>query len=158
MSAALEVTDLKPIRLRPSRTQIPEEIPLTAEQKRLIRESFFRIEPALDLVAQLFFIKLFRLDPTLRRRFAGPVDMQARKFMAAIRLTMISLGQPDGLRATLKLLGVRHRELGIRARHYRTMSRALIWTLEQSLEKRLDHDTKGAWMILCGNITHALTN
>jgi hemoglobin-like flavoprotein len=157
MTASLQVTDLKPIRLRPSRTQAPVEIPLTVEQKRLIRESFFRIEPALDLVAQLYFIKLFRLDPTLRRRFAGPADMQARKFMAAIRLTMISLGQPDGLKATLKLLGVRHRDLGIRARHYRTMSRALIWTLEQSLEKRFDHDTKDAWTTLCGNIAYALT-
>ena len=51
---------------------------LTAEQKRLIRVSFLRIEPALDLVAQLFFLKLFRLDPSLRKKFSGPVEIQAR--------------------------------------------------------------------------------
>ena len=43
-----------------------DEILLTPQQKRLIRESFMRLEPALDLVGQLFFLKLYRLDPALR--------------------------------------------------------------------------------------------
>ena len=48
------------------------ETQLTAEQKRLIRVSFLRIEPALDLVAQLFFLKLFRLDPASARSSPAP--------------------------------------------------------------------------------------
>ena len=40
---------------------------LSAEQKRLIRLSFLRIEPALDLVAQLFFLKLFRHQSVVSR-------------------------------------------------------------------------------------------
>ena len=35
--------------------------------------------------------------------------------------------------------------MGIRARHYRTMSRALVWTLERSLDKSFDRDTRDAW-------------
>ncbi len=50
-----------------------------------------------------------------------------------------------GSSATLKLLGARHRQLGIKPRHYRTMAQALIWTLEQSLETSFRRDTKEAW-------------
>ena len=130
---------------------------LTLGQKRLIRLSFLRIEPALDLVAQLFFLKLFRLDPAMRKKFAGPVDMQARKFAAGAKLAMISLGHEDGLAPTLKLLGARHRQIGIRTRHYRTMSRALVWTLERSLEKAFDRDTKDAWNTLLAYFTDVMS-
>jgi hemoglobin-like flavoprotein len=138
-------------RARSSETQ------LTAEQKRLIRLSFLRVEPALDLVAQLFFLKLFRLDPSLRKKFAGPIEVQARKFAAGAKLAMISLGHEDGLAPTLKLLGARHRQMGIRTRHYRTMSRALVWTLERSLEKEFDRDTKDAWNTLLARFTKVMS-
>jgi hemoglobin-like flavoprotein len=129
---------------------------LTAEQKRLVRLSFLRVEPALDLVAQLFFLKLFRLDPSLRKKFSGPIEVQARKFAAGAKLAMISLGHEDGLAPTLKLLGARHRQLGIQSRHYRTMSRALVWTLERSLETKFDRDTKDAWNALLSSFTRIM--
>ncbi len=129
---------------------------LTVEQKRLVRLSFLRVEPALDLVAQLFFLKLFRLDPSLRKKFSGPIEVQARKFAAGAKLAMISLGHEDGLAPTLKLLGARHRQLGIQSRHYRTMSRALVWTLERSLETKFDRDTKDAWNALLSSFTRIM--
>ena len=149
------VTPLK-IKSRRARSTKPSEIRLTAEQKRLIRVSFLRIEPALDLVAQLFFLKLFRLDPSLRKKFSGPIEVQARKFAAGAKLAMISIGHEDGLAPTLRLLGARHRQLGIRARHYRTMSRSLVWTLERSLDKDFDRDTKDAWNTLLASFTHIM--
>ncbi len=157
MPAASQATVTAPKRqTRRTRATPVTDTQLTAEQKRLIRLSFLRIEPALDLVAQLFFLKLFRLDPSLRKKFSGPVELQARKFAAGAKLGMISLGHEDGLAPTLKLLGARHRQLGIRARHYRTMSRALVWTLERSLEKRFDRDTKDAWNTLLADFTKVM--
>ena len=44
------------------RSPAPAEAPLTDEQKQLMRSSFAKIEPAIDLVAQVFFRKLFALD------------------------------------------------------------------------------------------------
>ncbi|MEM7192449.1 MAG: globin domain-containing protein, partial [Pseudomonadota bacterium] len=69
------------------------------------------------------------------------------------KLAMISLGHEDGLAPTLKLLGTRHRQMGIRTRHYRTMSKALIWTLERSLDKSFDRDTRDAWTVMLGQFT-----
>lgn len=158
MPAALHVSDASPKKpIRRARSAASKDLNLTTEQKRLILKSFVRLEPALDLVAQLFFLKLFRLDPGLRKKFDGPVEMQARKFSAGAKLAMISLGHEDGLAPTLKLLGTRHRQMGIRARHYRTMSRALIWTLERSLDKSFDRDTRDAWNTMLGQFTKVMS-
>ena len=150
MPAALQASETaaktKPRRAR--RSTPSKETELTAAQKQLPRRSFLKVEPALDLVAQLFFLKLFRLDSSLRKKFSGPLEVQARKFAAGAKLAMISLGHEDGLAPTLKLLGTSHRQMGIRTRHYRTMSRALVWTLERSLDKAFDRDTKDAWNTL----------
>ena len=159
MSAALQASETaaktKPRRARRSTPSNGTE--LTAVQKQLIRRSFLKVEPALDLVAQLFFLKLFRLDSSLRKKFSGPVEVQARKFAAGAKLAMISLGHEDGLAPTLKLLGTSHRQMGIRTRHYRTMSRALVWTLERSLNKAFDRDTKDAWNTLLAYFTRTMS-
>jgi hemoglobin-like flavoprotein len=141
----------------PYRTSPDPGIALTAKQKRLIRESFLQLEPAFDLVGQLFFHKLFRLDPFFRARFAGPVEIQGRKFMAALKLGIVSLNYEGGLAPTLKLLGVRHRQLGIKVRHYRLMAKALIWTLEQSLGKQFTRETKDAWSAMLTQITRVMS-
>src|SRR3990170_134368 len=158
MSAAIEARVAKsPNRLALARAGASAEISLTAAQKRLIRESFRRLEPALDLVGQLFYLKLFRLDPSFRDRFGGDPKTQGRKFMAAVKLTIISLNHEDGLAPTLKLLGVRHRQLGIKVRDYRTMIKALIWTLERSLEKSFTRETRDAWTTLLTQIARTLS-
>ncbi len=157
MSVALHLSSSRSLtRMRLKRAATPAEAPLTDEQKRLIRDSYRKIEPAIDLVAQVFFRKLFALDSSLRAKFSGPIEVQVRKFEAAMKLTMITLSQDDELKPTLKLLGVRHRQLGIRTRHYRMMAKALIWTLDQSLEKGFTRETRAAWTALLDKITRTL--
>jgi hemoglobin-like flavoprotein len=158
MSVALHLSSAKTTtRMQLKRAPIPAEPPLTDEQKHLIRDSFAKIEPAIDLVAQVFFRKLFALDSSLRAKFSGPIEIQARKFAAAMKLTMITLSQEEELTPTLKLLGARHRQLGIRTRHYRMMAKALMWTLEQSLEKGFTRETRAAWSALLDKITRTLS-
>jgi hemoglobin-like flavoprotein len=133
------------------------EILLTAEQKRLIRESFVRLEPAIDLVGQLFYLKLYRLDPSFRDRFGGDPETLGRKFMAGVKLTIVSLKHEDCLTPIIKLLGLRQRQLGMKVRDYRMMSKAWMWTLERSLDKSLTKQTKDAWTVLLGQITRVLS-
>ena len=154
MSAVSEARTAKsPNRLARSRA----EILLTAEQKRLIRESFVRLEPAIDLVGQLFYLKLYRLDPSFRDRFGGDPETLGRKFMAGVKLTIVSLKHEDCLTPIIKLLGLRQRQLGMKVRDYRMMSKAWMWTLERSLDKSLTKQTKDAWTVLLGQITRVLS-
>jgi hemoglobin-like flavoprotein len=158
MSAVIQLRPSRTTtRLRIRRAAVPAEIPLTSIQRRLVRESFLKVESALELVGQLFYLRLFRIDPSLRARFDGPAEVQARKFAAAMKLAMISLKHENGLGSMLRLLGASHRQLGIRNRHYRSMTRALMWTLEQSLEKSFTRETKDAWNAFLGQIMRMLS-
>ena len=157
MSAVLEARAAKSTNRAAQSRAGAAQISLTAAQKRLIRESFVKLEPALDLVGQLFYLKLYRLDPSLRERFGGDSKTIGRKFMAAVKLTIIALKHEDGLTPTLKLLGVRQRHLGMKVRDYRTMAKAWTWTLERSLEKSFTRQSKDAWAVLLAQVTRVLS-
>lgn len=127
--------------------------PLTARQRQLIRENFAGLEPAGDLVGTLFYLKLFQLERSLRILFSGPLEPHGRRFMTALKIVMISLDQLDTLKPALKLLGTQYRGLGVRGRHYVAVARALIWTLEQSLETEFTREAKEAWGALIAQMT-----
>jgi hemoglobin-like flavoprotein len=57
----------------------------------------------------------------------------------------------------IKLMGVRQRQLGMKVRDYRTMGKALMWTFEQSLEKRFTRQTKDAWTTFITQVTRILS-
>ncbi len=158
MSVANQTRDAKSSnRSAPARGKAAAKISLTAAQKRLIRTSFLKLAPALDLVGELFFLKLFRLDPAFRARFGADPERHGRKFMAAVKLGIISLNHDDGLAPVIKLLGIRYRHMGLKVRDYRTMTKALMWTFERSLEDKFTPKTKDAWTMLLTQVTRLLS-
>jgi hemoglobin-like flavoprotein len=129
---------------------------LTKTQKRLIRESFKRVEPASDLVATLFYLRLYELDPSLQALFKGRRKAQRRELMGALKLAIISLDHTEELTPVLKLLGARHRHYGVRSGDYVTFVMAWIWTLEQSLEQRFTAAAREAWTALLSQTARAM--
>src|SRR5690349_3682423 len=125
-------------------TQAFLDVPLSKEQKRLIRDSFSRIEPASDLVARLFYMKSVDIDPSVRSIFKVPSRAQRRKFMSAMKVAVISLDRLQSLQPVLKLLATRHRQDGVTQSHYAAFRRAWVWTLEQSLEQRFPREASEA--------------
>jgi hemoglobin-like flavoprotein len=67
------------------------------------------------------------------------------------------LKHEDCLTPIIKLLCLRQRQLGMKVRDYRMMSKAWMWTLERSLDKSLTKQTKDAWTVLLGQITRVLS-
>ena len=128
---------------------------LTREQKRQIRETFAVIEPASDLVARLFYMKSVDLDPSLGKLFNTPSRAQRRKFMAAMKVAVLSLDRLQSLQPILKLLGTRQREAGVKPSHYDAFQHAWVWTLEQSLQPRFPREAKEAWSSLLSEMTRA---
>ena len=149
-------TTRAPAKRSRSRKFLQVEAPLSEKQKHLIRATFVQIEPALDLVAALYFLKLFDLDPSLRGVFTGAAKDRTRKFTAAMKLVVISLDRQDELEPTLKLIGVQSRQYGVRDGQYATLAEAMIWTLDQSLEGAFTKEARGAWNGLLARITRIL--
>jgi hemoglobin-like flavoprotein len=145
----MTLTQLAPV-LEP--VVAPGRFSLSDHQKSLIRDSFNRVEPAADLIARLFYLKSIDFDPSVRDVMKAPTRAQRKKFMAAMKLAVISLDRLGELEPIIKLLGVRQRQEGVKSRHYTAFRRAWLWTLEQSLEQRFTRDAGQAWTALLNHM------
>jgi nitric oxide dioxygenase len=112
----------------------------------LIQESFGQIAGITDHAAALFYARLFELDPSLRPLFRGDIQEQGRKLMAMLSTAVAALERLDGLTPTLRQLGVRHADYGVREEHYSTVGTALLWTLEKGLGPDFTAEVRAAWI------------
>jgi hemoglobin-like flavoprotein len=118
------------------------------EQKKLVKDSFAKVEPAAEKAAELFYNRLFVIRPDLKPLFTGDMTEQGRKLMSTLQLAIAGLDDIGKLIPALKTLGARHREYGVQDADYDSVAEALLWTLQQSLGDAFDDDTAEAWAVV----------
>jgi hemoglobin-like flavoprotein len=123
---------------------------MTEEQVFLVQKSWRQVVPIADTAAEMFYTKLFSLDPSLKVLFKGDMKAQGRKLMTMIGTAVGGLGRLDSLVPAVQDLGRRHVNYGVRDRDYDTVGAALLWTLEQGLGEAFTPDVKGAWVGVYG--------
>jgi len=113
----------------------------------LVQESWEQVLPIADTAAQLFYQRLFELDPSLRRLFTQ-TDMaeQRKKLMQMITVAVRGLSRLEDLVPAVEALGNRHAGYGVTDEHYDTVATALLWTLEQGLGEGFTPDVRDAWI------------
>ena len=116
-------------------------------QVTLVQESWEQVLPIADTAAQLFYSRLFELDPSLRRLFTQ-TDMaeQRKKLMQMITVAVRGLTRLDDLVPAVEALGNRHAGYGVTDAHYDTVATALLWTLEQGLGEGFTPEVREAWI------------
>ena len=70
---------------------------MTNEQIKLVQDSFRQVAPIAETAAQLFYARLFELDPDLELLFKGNLSEQGRKLMQMLGLAVNSLDRMDHL-------------------------------------------------------------
>jgi hemoglobin-like flavoprotein len=121
---------------------------MNSAQISLVQESFALVAPIAPVAADLFYERLFTLDPALRMLFPADLSEQKKKLMAMLQLAVASLRQPQQLLPALQNMGRRHVGYGVQDSHYATVGAALIWTLEQGLGSAFTPDVREAWVAL----------
>jgi len=119
---------------------------MTANEKKLVQESFAKVSPIADVAAALFYDRLFELDPSLRPMFRGNLEEQGHKLMKMLTLTVVGLDREKETLANVRSLGERHAGYGVTDVHYDTMASALLWTLEEGLGEAFTPEVKSAWV------------
>jgi len=119
---------------------------LTTEQKALVQGSWEKVKPISETAAELFYGKLFELDPEVKLLFAD-ADMreQGKKLMQMIGVAVKGLDTLGELVPAVQALGKRHVDYGVKAEHYDTVGAALLDTLEKGLADAFTPETKEAW-------------
>ena len=119
---------------------------MTKERVALVQQSFFKVLPISDLAAQLFYKRLFEMDPSVRPMFKGNMEEQGRKLMQMIGMAVTGLSNPAEIMSLVGDLGRRHFEYGVSGAQYDTVGSALIWTLAQGLGPDFTPDVEAAWV------------
>ena len=123
---------------------------MTPEQVGLIKESWAQVLPISDKAAELFYEKLFELDPDIKPLFKGDMEEQGKKLMKMINTAVNGLDRLDEIVPAVQQLGARHVAYGVKDEHYDTVGSALLWTLGAGLGDAFTEDTKEAWATVYG--------
>jgi len=119
---------------------------MISERRRLVTESWKTLAPNGPLVVEIFYRRLFEIDPELRPLFSSVnMDHQIRKLVTMLDLVVHWLDVPEQLVPVLKKLGERHPTYGVRDEHYGKFGTALIGTLEEGLGDKFTPELRGAW-------------
>lgn len=123
---------------------------MTPEQKSLVQESFKLVEPIASQAAELFYARLFELDPSLQALFSGDMKQQGDKLMDMLGTAVRTLDNLDILVPIVQRLGQRHVGYGVKEGHYETVGTALIDTLEKGLGEAFTDEVRAAWVTVYG--------
>lgn len=119
---------------------------MTPEQITLVKESWAKVFPIAETAAELFYGKLFELDPELKALFKGDMKEQGKKLMSILNTAVGSLDNVEAIVPAVQEMGKRHVDYGVKDADYDTVGEALIWTLHKGLEDAFTPEVKAAWL------------
>ncbi|TWO71032.1 hemin receptor [Caenimonas sedimenti] len=129
---------------------------MTPRQIKLVQASFAQVRPIAATAAELFYNRLFSLDPALRPMFKGDIARQGQMLMSMIGAAVLGLGNLERLAPVVRDLGARHAGYGVRTEHYATVGAALLWTLEQGLGPQFTDEVREAWTAAYGLLSDVM--
>ena len=123
---------------------------MTPEQVDLVQRTWRAVLPVGDTAAELFYGKLFSLEPALQSLFKDDLREQGRNLTAMISVAVGALSRPERITLAVRQLGRRHAAYGVEPRHYRLVEVALLWMLEQVLGEAFTPPVRDAWRAVYG--------
>lgn len=122
-----------------------DDVSLTADQVRLVTESYALIGRSSRPYAELFYHRLLLDHPFARALFPDDLRHQAFVFEKTIDILVKDVGDIAHLRPTLSALARQHVGYGVRAYQYEAVGSVLIDTFSEILGSRFTPDVRAAW-------------
>ena len=118
---------------------------MTPQQIELVKKTWVMVVPIADTAAELFYGRLFELEPSYRAMFKNDMTEQGKKLMKTINIAVEALDDVEPLIPVLKQMGADHAGYGVVDRDYNVVGAALLWTLEKGLAEAFTDEVKNAW-------------
>jgi nitric oxide dioxygenase len=119
---------------------------MTNEQVKIIRNtwrSLQGVDPT--LLGDVFYSRLFLKEPSLRKMFQVPRDVQAKKLIDMLDLIVSRLDRLNEVSEDIRQLAIRHVGYGVKPKHYEDVGKALLWTVSKGLGKDWNPEVEAAW-------------
>lgn len=130
--------------------------PISADEVTAVQQTWAQVKAIADTAADLFYDKLFALDPSLRALFPSDLSEQKKKLMATLDFAVGSLTKPEALLPAVRALGQRHVGYGVKPAHYALVGAALLGTLEAGLGVGFTEQVREAWTKTYGVVSSAM--
>jgi hemoglobin-like flavoprotein len=118
---------------------------LDSTQVDLIQSTFDKVVPVAGVAAEVFYSRLFEIDPSLRQLFRGDMQQQGKKLMDALAIVVGNLLKLDRVMPGIRAMGARHARYGVKDEDYAAVGAALLWTLEHCLGDDFTEAAEDAW-------------
>ena len=118
---------------------------MTPQQIELVKKTWVMVVPISEKAAELFYGRLFELEPSYKAMFKNDMTEQGKKLMKTINLAVTALDDVEPLIPTLKQMGANHVMYGVKDRDYNVVGASLLWTLEQGLGDVFTDEVRNAW-------------
>lgn len=129
---------------------------MNPNQIQLVQQSFEQVKPIVETAADLFYDRLFELDPGLRPMFKSDLSEQKRNLMTTLSFAVAGLKKPERILPAVRQLGARHMGYGVQEQHYQTVGQALLWTLAQGLGEQFTAEVEEAWTAVYVTLASAM--
>ncbi|MES2946079.1 MAG: globin domain-containing protein [Pseudomonadota bacterium] len=130
---------------------------LSDQEKKLLKDSWRLVAPITETASDLFYRRLFELQPSYRALFPEDMAAQKRKLMVTLAFVVKSadwapdswaedVAQSDDLFLVVLALGRRHGMLyKIPEDSYPVVGEALLWTLHMGLGQAFTDEVRAVW-------------
>ena len=98
---------------------------ITPQQKELVQKTWVMVVPIADTAAELFYGRLFELEPDYRAMFKNDMTEQGKKLMKTINIAVEALDDVEPLVPVLKQMGADHAGYGVKDRDYNVVGAAV---------------------------------
>ena len=118
---------------------------MTPEQALIVQSTWRAVLPVGGTFAELFYGRLFALDPTLEKLFRDDMAEQGRNLAAMLSVASANIGKLERITVALRSLGRRHVAYGVTPKDFANFEDALLFALEHALIDVFTPEVKAAW-------------
>jgi len=122
-----------------------------------LEKSFALLAPHAEELVRRFYEELFRRAPGVKPMFANTTpEQQQTKLIAALKLVIQNVRNPEALAPALSAMGVRHQSYGALAEHYPIVASALVDTMKVMAGDAWTDTIESAWSQALGVIAKVM--
>lgn len=129
---------------------------VSQEDIKLVQESWEKVKPIAPTAAEIFYARLFELDPEAKALFTGDMGEQGIKLMNMITVAVDNLNSLDTIVEALQASGRRHVDWGVKDSQYATVGAAFLDTLDKGLGEAFTPEVKSAWTNVYGVLSSTM--
>lgn len=129
---------------------------LTEKQIELINTSFEKVGANRPELIEMFYTRLFCLEPGLREEFEAKYRNQTLSIDSLLQMALLATQNPSAVASVLRDIGVKNAKLGQSSSHYPIINEILIDTLAAEAGDVWTPEVSIAWSTLLGFVSQTM--